>query len=228
MYQFLFGGGIETTLSITNAIITICVSVVLGLIIALTYMKTFREVIYSQGTVLTMVIVPAVIATIILLVGSNIARAFSLAGAFTIVRFRSQISDPKDLAYVFFAMGAGLACGVGFIGYGIIFTLVLCLIMFLLSAINFGMPKNTAKILKITMPENVDFDHIYDDIFEKYTTRFKPIKTRTADLGSVYEVIYDVRLKKDISEKEFIDEIRCRNSNLTIILTANIPEMQKK
>ncbi|WP_368677451.1 DUF4956 domain-containing protein [Acinetobacter sp. VT 511] len=123
------------------------------LVISLTYMKTNQST-YSQSFTLTMVVLPVIVAIIILLIGSNIARAFSLAGAFSIIRFRSAPGDPKDIAYVLFTMASGLACGVGAFGYAVLFTIILCVLMFVLSRFNFGGKKSQLKTLKVTIPEN--------------------------------------------------------------------------
>ena len=160
-----------------------------------------------------------------MLVGSNVARAFSLAGAFSIIRFRSSMGDPKDIAYVFFTMAIGLALGVGLAAYAIMFAIMLCLIMIVLNALNFGKKKNPPKLLKIMMPENMDYQNTFDDIFEKYTKAYHMLRVRTSDLGSLFEVQYDILLKNEINEKSMIDEIRCRNGNLTITLSMKEEEI---
>ena len=189
------------------------------MLIACVYMLTYKCGVYSQGFVLTLVMMPIIISIIIMLVGSNVARAFSLAGAFSIIRFRSNMGDPKDVAYIFFTMAIGLALGVGFAAHAVLFAIMLCLIMFLLSKTNFGNKKNVPKLLKIMMPENMDYEGAFDDIFEKYTTMHEMRRVRTADLGSLLEVQYNILRKKDTSEKNLIDELRCRNGNLTITIS---------
>ncbi|WP_010251319.1 DUF4956 domain-containing protein [Acetivibrio cellulolyticus] len=208
-------------LSLGSAVLTIIVAFALGLLISLTYIKTYSKGNYSQNFVLTLIMIPCIIAIIILLIGSNIARAFGLSGAFSIIRFRSAPGDPKDIAYVFFSMGAGLACGVGVYGYAILFTLVLCAFMILLCKINFGARKTSDKILKIIIPEDLDYQGVFDDLFEAYTYRHELKKVKTTDLGTLYELVYIVNMKQNVREKEFLDEIRCRNGNLNIILAMN-------
>lgn len=219
MLDFLFAGGTDTTLTIGSALLTFAAAVALGILISFTYMKTYRKGSYSQSFVLTVMMLPAIIAIIILLVGSNVARAFSLAGAFSIVRFRSAPGDSKDITYIFFAMAAGLACGIGLVGYAVVFTALLCIIMAVLSLSRFGKAKNTAKLLKITIPEDLDYEGAFDDIFASYTTHFELDKVRTTNLGTLYELDYHVNLKSDTNEKEFIDLLRCRNGNLNIVLS---------
>ncbi|MBU5451233.1 DUF4956 domain-containing protein [Acetivibrio sp. MSJd-27] len=219
MLDFLFVSTGDAELSVGTAVLTIVTALLLGLVISFTYMKTYKKGIHSQSFVLTIIMIPAIISIIILLVGSNVARAFSLAGAFSIIRFRSAPGDPKDITYIFFAMAAGLACGVGLIGYAALFALILCGIMLLLHWINFGRVKKTRRILKITIPENLDYQGVFDDIFEKYTSGYELQKVRTIDLGTLYELVYLIDIPDDLNEKEFLDLIRCRNGNLNIVFS---------
>ena len=131
-----------------NAIIVLVTSIVLGLIISLSYMKTNNKDRFGSNFSITLIMLPVIIAIIILLVGNNVARAFSLAGAFSIIRFRSAPGDPKDIAYIFFTLAVGLACGMGYIGYSILFTFVLCLLMLVLEKINFGLNKEKNYAIK--------------------------------------------------------------------------------
>jgi hypothetical protein len=220
MLESLFNTtSVDTTISITNALLTIIVSLALGGIISTTYMKTSRKTGYSQNFALTIVMTPAVVAIIILLIGSNVARAFSLAGAFSIIKFRSAPGDPKDIAYVLFTMAAGLACGAGYFSYAVLFTVILCLFMFFLGLIDFGASKKSLKLLKITIPEDLDYEGAFDEVLGKYTTDYELKKVRTTDLGSLYELVYNITMDNQTSQKEFIDSLRCRNGNLNITLS---------
>ncbi|WP_265444206.1 DUF4956 domain-containing protein [Acetivibrio straminisolvens] len=209
-------------LSFGSTILTIIVSFVLGIIISLVYIKTYEKGQYSQNFALTLVMLPSIIAIIILLVGSNIARAFSLAGAFSIIRFRSEAGSPKEIAYVFFAMAAGLACGVGFFGYAVLFTLVLCMFLIVLGKVGFGVKKSPYKLLKVTIPEDLDYQREFEEVFNQYALSYELQKVKTTDLGSLYELVYLVSLYYDADEKEFIDALRCRNGNLNIVLGMNV------
>lgn len=206
----------NSELTLLHALLTIGVSFALGLIISLTYMKTQTG--YSQNFTLTMIVLPAIVAIIILLIGSNIARAFSLAGAFSIIRFRSAPGDPKDIAFVLFTMAAGLACGVGSFGYAVLFTISLCLLMFFLNIIKFGAKKATQKLLKVTIPEDLGYEEVFEEIFNKFKIEYELRKVRTTELGSLYELVYAVRVDHLTNQKEFLDAIRCRNGNLDISL----------
>lgn len=214
----IFNATINTTLSFKSAVLTIVVSFALGLLISYVYIKTHARGSYSQNFTLTLIMIPCIIAVIILLIGSDVARAFSLAGAFSIIRFRSAPGDPKDISYVFFAMAAGLACGVGLLAYAVFFTAFLCVVMVVLSKINFGARKTPYKVLKVVVPENLDYEREFEDIFNKYTVSHELQKVKTTDLGTLYELVYLINLYYGTNEKEFIDALRCRNGNLNIVL----------
>jgi hypothetical protein len=222
MFDAIINAATDTSkLSVVSALLTILITFCLGMIISFTYMKTHSKGHYSQNFSLTLIMIPCTIAIIILLIGDNLARAFGLAGAFSIIRFRSAAGDPKDISYIFFTMATGLACGVGLFGYAIIFCILLCLIMFVLSKVNFGAGKTTDKMLKIVIPEDLDYQGAFDDVFRFYTFDYELKKVKTTDLGTLYELVYLVNIKKDLNEKEFLDAIRCRNGNLNVILVMN-------
>jgi len=166
---------------------------------------------------------PIILSVIILFIGSNIARAFSLAGTLSIIRFRSAPGDPKDIGYIFFDIAAGLACGVGLFGYGAIFVVILCLIMILAEKFKFFEKKQMQKVLKITIPENLNYQGAFDEILKKYTKKYSLTRIKTTDLGSLFELNYNVIMLHDEDEQEFINELRCRNGNLNIILAVSAP-----
>ena len=201
-----------------NALFIIISSIVLGLIISLAYMKTHKKEGYATGFTITLIMLPFIIAIIILLVGNNVARAFSLAGAFSIIRFRSAPGDPKDITYVFFTLAVGLTCGMGYIGYAFIFTLILCALTLILDSTKFAMPKTKTSKLKITIPEDLNYDGIFDDILNKYTNSWHVETIKTRDFGSLFEIHYIIHIKLDANQKKFIDELRCKNGNLNISL----------
>lgn len=191
----------------------------IGLLISLTHIKITDKNTVSDSLPVTLFILPIIIALIISLIGNNVASAFSLAGAFSIVRFRSEPGDPKDISFIFFAMAGGLACGLGVYLYGIVFTIILCAIMMILSYAKFGKTKGNVKVLKILIPENLDYEDAFDDLFLKFTNGYSLTKVKTVDLGSLYELVYTVNLKGNVSQKQFLDQIRCRNGNLTVMLS---------
>ncbi|MGI6004802.1 MAG: DUF4956 domain-containing protein [Christensenellales bacterium] len=208
----------DAAISLPGLLLALGAALCIGLLISLVYMKTRRNAPPSQSFALTLVMLPAIVTVIILLVGSNIARAFSLSGAFAIIRFRSAPGDAKDITYVLFCMAVGLAAGMGFVLYAVVMGVILCAAMALLELLKYGRPKGTSQILKITIPENLDYQHAFDSVMNKYTSVSKLNKVKTTNLGSLYELVYSVTTKQDISEKAFIDELRCRNGNLNITL----------
>lgn len=219
MLDSLFSTTLTTTdLTFSTAVITILLSLVLGGMISYTYMKTNPSG-YSQSFTLTMVLLPVIVAIIILLIGSNIARAFSLAGAFSIIRFRSAPGDPKDITFVLFTMAAGLACGVGSFGYAVLFTIILCVLMVILNRVKFGVRKTLQKVLKVTIPENLGYEEAFAEVFAEFKVGYALSKIRTTELGSLYELVYTVTIDEQTNQKEFLDAIRCRNGNLDISLT---------
>ena len=206
-----------TVLSMTDVLIAMAASIVFGLIIATTYVLTHSGG-HQQSFAITITMLPVILTVIILFVGSNVARAFSLAGTLSIIRFRSAPGDPKDIAYIFFAIAAGLASGVGLYLYGVVFVILLCVFMFILTKTNFAADGSLSRVLRITVPEDLDYPQAFDEIFDKYTSKHKLVKIRTTDLGSLYELTYNVTMVRDVEEKSFIDELRCRNGNMNIIL----------
>jgi hypothetical protein len=208
-----------SAVSVSEAILTIALAVITGIAISLTYRLTTDSAGYSENFFLTLVFVPAIIAVIILLIGSNVARAFSLAGAFSIIRFRSAPGTPKDITYVLFSLAAGLACGVGGYVYALLFTFILCALMLIFNKARFGKTKSNRYTLKITIPENLNFKGVFDSILDEYTTTFSLSKIKTADMGSVFELTYHLSISDKTDIKQFMDELRCRNGNLTVLLS---------
>lgn len=192
-------------------------ALVIGFLISLIYIVTHRKEGYSQSYVLTMIMLPTIVSLILLLINTT-AGALSLAGAFTLVRFRSVPGDPKDIAYIFFAMAAGVACGIGYVGFGIVFFLFLGAILFVLSEFDFGGTKRRHMTLKITIPENLDYQGAFDPVLKRYTQFYKLRRVKTTNFGTLFELIYSVDVNEDIDQKKFIDELRALNGNMTINL----------
>lgn len=213
---------VSADITIGSAIITMIVAVVFGAAIGFTYYNTQEEN-YQRSMAVTLLMLPIILSVIILFIGSNIARAFSLAGTLSIIRFRSAPGDPKDIGFIFFDIAAGLACGVGLFGYGAIFVAILCIIMILAEKFKFFEKKQVQKVLKITIPENLNYQGAFDEILKKYTKKYSLTRIKTTDLGSLFELNYNVIMLHDEDEQEFINELRCRNGNLNIILAVSAP-----
>lgn len=208
-----------TMTTLTEVVFAVFVSFILGLIISWVYMKTHQTTTYSPSFVHTLIIMGVVVSVIIVVIGSDIAKAFSLAGALSIIRFRSAMRDPKDVAFIFFSMGAGLACGAGLYLHGIIFTIILSILIYIISLFNYGGKAEIFKTLKVTVPENVDYTDLFDDLFQEKLSEYKLIGVKSKNLGTTFELRYLIRTKKDVSDKELLDEIRTRNANLRVQLT---------
>lgn len=210
---------VADTLDLQSTLLVIMTALILGLGISIVYRKTNSKEGFSENFSITLIMLPVIIAVIILLVGNNVARAFSLAGAFSLIRFRSAPGDPKDISYVFFTLGVGLACGMGYIAYAVLFAIILCLVMVVLTLSKYGISKTPQMQLKVTIPEDLDYQNLFDDLFATYLIGFQLIRVKTADFGSLFELVYSIRIKNDCDQKAFMDQIRCRNGNLNIVLT---------
>lgn len=209
---------LPTELTMSKVFITLLFSTLLGLAIGCLYIYTFKGNYYSQTFVQTLVIVSVVISMIILIIGSNVARAFSLAGALSIVRFRSAIRDPRDVAFIFFCMGTGLACGASFFLPAALFVVMLSITIIVFYKTNFGKKEVVKKQLRITLPESINQDGLFDEIFKEFLDEHSLIGIKTSNMGTLYELRYLVSMKKDKNEKDLLDEIRVCNGNLNVTL----------
>lgn len=205
------------TVSNPELITAVLSALAMGFAISLCFLITNKSAMTRRSFAVTLVMLPVILAVVILFVGSNVARAFSLAGVLSIIRFRSAPADPKDIGYIFFATGAGVACGVGMFTGGAIFVAILSVALILMETLHYGGTK-TAKTLKITVPENLNYETAFENVLKQYTKKYILKKVRTTDLGSLFEVSYQVVLDEKVNEKEFLDELRCCNGNLSITL----------
>ena len=192
-------------------------AVVLGTLISLVYIFTHRKEGYSQSYVMSMVMLPTIVTLILLLVNTQIG-AISLAGTLALVRFRSVAGDPKDISYIFFAMAMGVACGLGYIGFAIVFFILLGAVLFVMSEVDFGGCKKRHMTLKIAIPENLDYQGVFEPVLNRYTTFHKLRRVKTTNFGTLFELIYSVDVLENIDQKKFVDELRALNGNMTINL----------
>mgnify|MGYP004658818139 FL=1 len=201
---------------ITPASFAACtaVSLISGLLISLCHGIRGGS---SKGFAVTVALLPFAVQTVIMLVNGNLGTGVAVAGAFSLVRFRSSPGTAKEILNIFTALAAGLAAGVGYIGVALIFVLIVCAAEALYTLTGFGEKQITERELKITVPEDLNYTEIFDDLFKKYTAFYQLKKVKTAGLGSLYQLTYSVRLKEPALEKEFIDGVRCRNGNLEIV-----------
>ncbi|MGV8907077.1 MAG: DUF4956 domain-containing protein [Acetobacterium sp.] len=190
-------------------------SLVFGVVIALIYM--FRNDAYNKQFVITLALMPIIIQAIIMLVNGSIGTGVAVMGAFSLIRFRSVPGNAKDIGSIFFAMAIGLATGMGYLWFGLFFTVIVAIVTILFNVTTFGEQKKIKRDLKITLPENLNYPGLFDDIFKKYTTTATLVCVKTTNMGSLYKLQYHITLIDVLEEKAFIDELRCRNGNLDII-----------
>lgn len=208
-----------SSIEITKVLYYSICSIILGIIIALTYRFTSK---YNKNFLITIATLPLLVATVIIMVNGNLGTSVAILGAFSLVRFRSIPGTSKEILIVFFSMTIGLAIGMGHLVFASIITLIGCLILLILNVIPIFEKNKQEKILKITIPENLDYTTIFDKTFKKYTNKVELETVKTTNMGSLFELSYRIILNKNISEKKFIDELRIKNGNLKIILSKPI------
>lgn len=200
---------------ITLSSFLICTGVsLLGIGIALVAGYRSRS---TQSLAVTLAILPAVVQAVIMLVNGSIGTGIAVAGAFSLVRFRSAPGSAREIAAIFLAMTVGLATGMGYVVLAVLLFVILAGVMLALTALRFGQRGDAARILKITIPEDLDYDGLFDDLFERYTTAHTLEKVKTTNMGTLYELHYRINLRQEPVSKSFLDELRCRNGNLTIV-----------
>ena len=202
-------------LTLVSASICVIVSIVLGIMISFIHMKGGR---YSKNYVITLAILPLLVATVMIMVNGNLGTGVAIAGAFSLVRFRSMQGTSREIISIFWSMAIGIAVGMGQILFAIMVTVIVSLVLMIFNITNFGEDRESHKILDILVPEDLDYDTIFDEILKKYTSSCELLKIKTTNLGSLYELRYNVSIKKNLKEKDMIDELRVRNGNLKICL----------
>lgn len=201
-------------ISVQQALICMAVSLILGLIIAVIYMYTGN---CSKNFAVTLALLPVLVQIVIMMVNGNIGTGVAVMGAFGLVRFRSIPGSSKEILGVFFAMAVGLATGTGVVIYAVLCTVIVGLIFLILCKSSFGEIGTQERDLKISIPENLEYAGLFDDIFATYTTKHYLESVKTTNLGSMFELRYKITMKSSADEKKMIDDIRVRNGNLTIM-----------
>ncbi len=219
-------GEIAESLTITSVLEILLSSIIIGAVISVVYLITHRKEGYSQAFCVALILLAPIVGMVILLIGNNVARAFSLAGAFALIRFRSAPGDPKDIAFVFLSVVMGLACGMGYWLYAGIATIVICVLIIVLHLTNFAGKKGDTYILNITVPETLNYVGAFDETLEKYTKKFKLTRVKSVDFGALFELSFSVDLKDDKQIREMIDELRKMNGNLKIMLSTEVPAVK--
>jgi len=204
-----------TSISLADFAASFAVSIALGLMIAAAYMHNTR---YTKSFVATLAMLPAIICVIIMMVNGSVGTGVAVAGAFSLVRFRSVPGTAKEICAIFLAMGTGLITGMGYLGLAALFSAVLSLAIIVFNHLNLGSKKNADKYksFRIMIPEDLDYTGVFEDLFAEYTNSCELVNVRTTNMGSMFRLTYDVVLKDPAREKELIDKLRCRNGNLEI------------
>ena len=214
-FSSVFGTADSLVSSVSTVDFLLCclASIVLGAAIAAIYM--FRHN-YSKNFVVTLAILPLVVQMVITLVNGNLGAGIAVMGVFNLVRFRSIPGSAKDIGSVFLAMAIGLATGMGFIGLAVVFTIVVALVNVVYMISPFGRPKAPEKTLRITIPEDLEYDGVFDETLARYTSEHELTEVQTTNMGSLFLLEYAIRLKEPGIEKKLIDDLRCLNGNLKI------------
>ena len=213
-------------ISVTGFLICVFSALALGLILTLVY-KSYAQT--TKSFAATLATLPAIVAVIIMMVSGSLGAGVAVAGTFSLVRFRSAAGTAREIGAIFTSMAIGLACGMGYPVFALFFTVILCLVYLLYAKIGFGETKtdDLHKTLRITVPEDLEYSTMFDDLMEQYTSSSKLIQVKTTNLGSLNRLTYDVTLRQAGTEKAFIDALRCRNGNLEIGLLAYQTEVSE-
>jgi len=214
-FKGLFDNDLTVVISAADFLLCLGTALVLGLVLALCYMLRNR---YTKSFVVTLSLLPAVVCVVIMMVNGNVGAGVAVAGAFSLVRFRSVPGTAKEICALFLAMGIGLIAGMGYLAFAALFAVVMGLAFVLYNALDMGTAKNSVlyKTLNVTIPEDLDYSQIFDDIFAQYTKDHSLVRVKTTNMGSMFRLTYQITLKDPAKEKEMIDQLRCRNGNLEI------------
>ncbi|MBR3131433.1 DUF4956 domain-containing protein [Candidatus Saccharibacteria bacterium] len=203
-------------LNITTILLCSGAAIALGLVIAFTHLKTSRT---SKNFLITLTILPLLVEVVMLMVNGSLGTSIAILGAFSLIRFRSIAGNSKEISSVFFAMAVGLALGMGHILFAAVVTAITVMVILILSKSKIFNLSAQPQTLKITIPEDLDYSHVFDAEFKKYTNYHELVRSKTSNMGSLYVLTYEVSLKKAANEKEFLDAIRVKNSNLKVLLS---------
>ena len=203
-----------SSMTLSEAITYAACAGILGLVISLTYIKTGN---FSKNFARTLIVLPILVCVVMMAVNGNFGTSLAVVGAFSLVRFRSLQGSSRDIGFIFFTMTVGIVCAIGQLPLAAIITALVCMVHFALSLFKYADKTNEEKNLRVTIPENLDYTGVFDDLFEKYTVSHKQLSIKTTNMGSMYEITYRIKMIEDELEKELIDAIRMRNGNLTVI-----------
>lgn len=204
-----------TNLTLMQGSICTMTSLFLGLWISFCYRK---QGIATKNFSVTLALLPALVQLVIMMVNGNLGTGVAVLGTFSLVRFRSVPGSSRDIISIFFAMAIGLATGMGYLSFACFIALVIGIVAVLLYRVPIKNSMGNEKELRITIPENLDYTEVFDDIFERYLDQVDLMKVKTINLGSMFEIFYHITIKDPRQEKQMMDELRCRNGNLCVIV----------
>lgn len=215
IFKGLFDNELTTVISVGKFLLCVGASLVIGIIMALCYMYRTK---YTKSFVVTLALLPAVVCVVIMMVNGNVGASVAVVGAFSLVRFRSVPGTAKEIVTLFLAMGAGLISGMGYLAFAVLFTLIMCAMFVVYNRLDLGEKKNAEshKTITVTIPEDLDYTGVFDDVFSEYTTSCRLIRVKTTNMGSMFRITYNVTIKDINKEKEMIDKLRRLNGNLEI------------
>jgi uncharacterized membrane protein YhiD involved in acid resistance len=217
----------DTTQTFTamDVVLTIVLSFALSMVIGWVYRATHRGTSYSQTFVHTLIIVSTVVAVVMLIIGSNIARAFTLVGALSIVRFRNAVKETRDVGFIFFAMAIGMACGTRFYLLAVVATLVICLLILGMVKLNMFAKELREQILKIRLPSDIPYATLFDSTFDKHLVRADLVAVESVQAGALLELVYGVELKRGASAQNLLNDVRRLNDNNKVVLVTGQQEV---
>ena len=215
MLETLFNPIYTTNFTFLSYIICTVTSLVLGFIIALSSGFKSRQ---SRSFLLSLFLLPAIVQTVIMLVNGSVGTGIAVMGAFSLVRFRSVPGSAKEIVSIFFAMATGLATAMGYVFLASLFVIIVCTVMMLSSFVKIKDKDDLVRELRITVPEDLNYAHSFDDLFETYTKSAKLVTVKTTNMGSLYKLVYKIQLNDEEHIQSFIDDLRCRNGNLEILI----------
>ena len=211
----MFNSVITGSMTIQSFMICMLCAMVLGLLVALMFTHFTR---HTGSLAITLAVLPPIVTLVIMMINGNVGAGLAVAGAFALVRFRSLPGTAKEVCGIFLSVSIGLACGMGFVGVAVIYFVLMSVFIIALETCKFGQGRMAERQLKITIPEDLDYEEIFDDLLEKYTVRWELVRVNTTNMGTLYELSYEVLLRNKAQSREFINELRCRNGNLSISL----------
>lgn len=217
IFKGLFDTDLTSVIAVSDFMLCLGISLVLGIMLAGAYMLRSR---YTASFLMSLALLPAVVCVVIMMVNGNVGTGVAVAGAFSLVRFRSVPGSAREISSLFIAMGTGLIAGMGYLAYAALFCFVMCVMLVVFSfAVSKTDKSRLGRILTIVISEDIDYTGIFDDIFEKYTSESELMRVKSTNMGSMFRLTYNITLNTENKEKEMIDLIRCRNGNLEVSMS---------